>query len=93
MMAGDSVTISGAEENGEKTGSEREISRSSARDLRWIEGGEAILAKWREQKGKAAEQMAEAMARRLLKLRKDAKALKQLSAEKQEKKMKAKKNK
>jgi hypothetical protein len=31
------------------------------------------------------------MARRLLKLSKDAKALKQLSAEKQEKKMKAKK--
>jgi hypothetical protein len=53
--------------------------------LKWIEGGEAILAKWREQKGNAAEQMAEAMARRLLKLRKDAKALKQLSAEEQEK--------
>jgi predicted amidophosphoribosyltransferase len=52
-----------------------------------------VPAKWREQKGNAAEQMAEAMARRLLKLRKDAKALKQLSAEKQEKKMKAKKNK
>ena len=60
--------------------------------LKWIEAGEAILAKWREQKGNAAKQMAEAMARRLLKLRKDAKALKQLSAEKQEKKMKAKKN-
>ena len=59
--------------------------------LKWIEGGEAILAKWRKQKGNAAKQMAEAMARRLLKLRKDAKALKQLSAEKQEKKMKAKK--
>ena len=61
--------------------------------LKWIEGGEAILAKWREQKGNAAEQMAEAMARRLLKLRKDAKALKQLPAEEQKKKMKTKKNK
>jgi hypothetical protein len=61
--------------------------------LKWIDGGEAILANWREQKGNAAKQMAEAMARRLLKLRKDAKALKQLSSEKQEKKMKSKKNK
>ena len=58
--------------------------------LKWIEGGEAILAKWRKQKGNAAKQMAEAMARRLLKLRKDAKALKQLSVKEQKKR--AKKN-
>jgi hypothetical protein len=61
--------------------------------LKWIEGGEAILAKWRERKGNAAKQMAEAMARRLQKLRKDAKALKQLSAEKQEKKNQSQKTK
>ena len=59
--------------------------------LKWIERGEAILAKWQEQKGNAAEQMAEAMARRLRKLRKDAKALKKLSLEEQEKKTEAKK--